>query len=335
MLEHQKPGYWAVLPACVRYDTDLPPNAKLLYAEISSLCDARGYTPTGQGNNYSHVVVLTGKGQWKVPPGVDMVKAVLISGGEGGSSGGDGYPGKRASSSAFGEGGEGGDPGNPGRGGRVLSVTMEVSNLDTIDFSCGEGGEGGISTGTTPTSGQLGGETVFGDHSTAEGQISIAGVVNLFTGAVFGLSGGSAIAGLAGGGPSDNPESLVFEGVTYPGGKKGKNVSGYVTGVACGGWGGGPAAGAAGSDGQDGRTESNGGNGFNDGGDGGRGGSPVPRAATTIPGQGGDAGHGGGGGGGGGAATGPESYTWLGGGGPGGKGGQGGKGGPGCIILYY
>lgn len=43
MLEHQKPGYWAVLPACVRYDTDLPPNAKLLYAEISSLCDARGY----------------------------------------------------------------------------------------------------------------------------------------------------------------------------------------------------------------------------------------------------------------------------------------------------
>ena len=38
-----KPGYWAVLPAQVRYDEALPPNAKLLYAEISSLTDARGY----------------------------------------------------------------------------------------------------------------------------------------------------------------------------------------------------------------------------------------------------------------------------------------------------
>lgn len=39
----QKPGYWAVLPAAVRYDPDLPASAKLLYAEISSLTDAAGY----------------------------------------------------------------------------------------------------------------------------------------------------------------------------------------------------------------------------------------------------------------------------------------------------
>ena len=39
----QKPGYWAVIPAAVRYDRQLPPNAKLLYAEISSLTDQRGY----------------------------------------------------------------------------------------------------------------------------------------------------------------------------------------------------------------------------------------------------------------------------------------------------
>lgn len=41
--EQKKPGYWAVLPAQVRYDPQIPPNAKLLYAEISSLTDARGY----------------------------------------------------------------------------------------------------------------------------------------------------------------------------------------------------------------------------------------------------------------------------------------------------
>ena len=41
--EAAKPSYWAVLPAQVRYDPEIPANAKLLYAEISSLTDARGY----------------------------------------------------------------------------------------------------------------------------------------------------------------------------------------------------------------------------------------------------------------------------------------------------
>ena len=38
-----RPGFWAVLPAEVRYDKDLPASAKLLYAEISSLSDQLGY----------------------------------------------------------------------------------------------------------------------------------------------------------------------------------------------------------------------------------------------------------------------------------------------------
>ena len=37
------PSYWAVLPAGIRYDDRIPPNAKLLYAEISSLTDRTGY----------------------------------------------------------------------------------------------------------------------------------------------------------------------------------------------------------------------------------------------------------------------------------------------------
>lgn len=36
-------AYYAVIPADVRYDTDLPPNAKLLYGEVTSLCNKRGY----------------------------------------------------------------------------------------------------------------------------------------------------------------------------------------------------------------------------------------------------------------------------------------------------
>lgn len=44
-MEHDqsKPSYWAVLPAAVRYDPQLPASAKLLYAEISSLTDQKGY----------------------------------------------------------------------------------------------------------------------------------------------------------------------------------------------------------------------------------------------------------------------------------------------------
>ncbi len=42
MMEQEKPSYYAVIPATVRYDHRLKPNEKLLYGEITSLTNKTG-----------------------------------------------------------------------------------------------------------------------------------------------------------------------------------------------------------------------------------------------------------------------------------------------------
>lgn len=49
MTENKK-SYYAVIPANVRYDESLSPNAKLLYGEITALCNAEGFC--WASNNY-------------------------------------------------------------------------------------------------------------------------------------------------------------------------------------------------------------------------------------------------------------------------------------------
>ena len=43
MNEEEKPNYYSIIPANVRYDNELKDKAKLLYGEITSLSDKFGY----------------------------------------------------------------------------------------------------------------------------------------------------------------------------------------------------------------------------------------------------------------------------------------------------
>lgn len=42
-MKAERPGYYAIIPADVRYDDSIPPNAKLLYGEISALMGPEGF----------------------------------------------------------------------------------------------------------------------------------------------------------------------------------------------------------------------------------------------------------------------------------------------------
>lgn len=318
------------------YDEPISGFISSMKSNVSSIVKAEceiitDYTPTGQGNNYSKSVVLTGSGTWKIPDEVfdkenPVIQATIISGGHGGFSGKDGETGGGSFSQA-GSATKGGAGGEPGPGGRVLVVTIDCKSLKSFPYRCGLGGE----------SDQVGTDSSFGSYSSASGVVLSSGAINIFSGDVYGTTGlEHGVAGGDGSSENERGQSVTYGGQTWTPGASGGSKS-LQDFYGDGGFGGGAAVGSNGGNGHNGnvRTQPNG-SVFASGGDGGDGADPPPAADSTILGGGGNGGHGGGGGGAGGGAKGSDqSYTDMGASGSPGHGGKGGRGGAGVIIIYY
>ena len=54
-----KRTYYAVIPAYVRYDKDLTPNAKLMFGELTALSNDKGYCYASNKYFSEHTLTLT------------------------------------------------------------------------------------------------------------------------------------------------------------------------------------------------------------------------------------------------------------------------------------
>lgn len=185
-----------------------------------------GYVPPKfeQVVTYDEHELLTGSGTWTVPDGVTEAQIVLIQGGQAGYNGSDGedgggggsfvrqdvdsgpFPdeGQSESRSASitaqgGSAGNGGEGGQAGTAGKVYQTTVTLTPGQSISYSCGTGGA---------SNGATGGETIFGQESSASGGVLPAGYADIVTGIIYALPGKAGDNGGNGGSNGAYGESI-------------------------------------------------------------------------------------------------------------------------------
>lgn len=213
----------------------------ILNSQTSALV---GFTPAQpESAEYFDVVeILTGSGEWEVPPDVTVYTRVLIGGAQGGWSG---LPGGRAEESRietgttvggarysfrdYTDGGAGGNPGAPGVGGKVLTETVfNAVPGEKIPYSCGKGGKGGIYSADGSVPGEYGTATTMGTVTSEKGASSDDGYTDINSGKKFAERGIDGVAGSKGRGRKyveaedayvDLPSpDIVVDGVHYTAG---------------------------------------------------------------------------------------------------------------------
>lgn len=202
--------YGGTVEGCIE-SSDITMSKKLKSNETVLV----GYKPQNIGDveYYDKSEILTASGNWTVPDGVTSVRVVLIGGGQGGQCGNKGEGSKQVTASfsgglapaqysGYGVGlaGKGGSGGNGGHGGKVFQTNISVTAGQVFAFSIGQGGEGAAFSTSMPN-GTEGGNTTFGDLTSASGTYSDSGFIDTFTGTTYaekgqnGLPGGNGTGG--------------------------------------------------------------------------------------------------------------------------------------------
>ena len=227
-------------------------------------------------------VLLTGSGEWEVPPDVTTYTRVLVGAGKGGKCGANGSSEAPRSSRTEtddstdsrrryvyvprGEGAPGGDAGDPGEGGKVLVETVTDAVPGTkVPYACGVGGVGALSGSTED--GSPGTATTMGGSSSDSGSSSPNGYTDPVTGDTYAMPGDAGIAGSHGHGYKIEGDQYVeipspaitVDGTTYTAGADSTASEDYGSGDYAsgdygyvgiewhGGYGGGAAVGSNGA----------------------------------------------------------------------------------------
>ena len=227
------------------------------------------WTPTGLGNQYTEYFYITSApgGTISIPAAHQGKKALVVlfsgaQGGNGGHNGNAGHAGHPFSDTnvSKGYGGAGGEAGAGSAGGgcgRYLIGEIETLAA-TYAGAIGAGGAGGPAAayGGEESEGLIGGDTVLGTFTTADGVVPEGPYINMLDGTIYGESGDRGYDGKSGGNGGDVPtvrqrgnagEDGENYNTAWVGGKGG---AGFRDGdyYGSGGGGGGAAYGASAAD---------------------------------------------------------------------------------------
>lgn len=154
---------------------------------------------------YEEFAIITQSGTWTAPEGVTQLRLIIGQGGQGGMRGQDGY------ARISGMGGieyesisnHWGELGEAGHGGKIWHGTININNGQSFAISIGKGGAASTEYGKA---GAEGGETIFGDYSSANGSVYPVGFTDIGNGNSYGRTGVSKpLAGSSDGGRGGNP----------------------------------------------------------------------------------------------------------------------------------
>lgn len=189
--------YGGEVTGCIE-STDITVSGRLA-AQESVLV---GYKPQniGEQEYYDTVEVLTKDGTWTVPESVKSLRVILIGGGQGGNEGKAGANADTNSGMQSGtNGASGGAGGTGGLGGNIFQKTIVVYPGQIFNVSIGEGGKGAAYNADESSIGELGGNSTFGELTSANGSAAIAGFFDLTSGLTYGKQGDSGYPGASGG----------------------------------------------------------------------------------------------------------------------------------------